>query len=105
MTVFLTWLESGRYSEPRVTGGPPVGEIARQVVVGISEAFRSCDPDLFAADLIAKALEHAQLIVHAVHPLLAVRRFLDHDVAPLRSDDTLHGDLRDFVVLLLLVAP
>jgi len=53
------------------------------VVVRISEALRARDRDLLAPHLLAQALQDAQLVVDAVHALLAVGATLDHHVPPL----------------------
>ena len=83
----------GGQAEPLVAGGPARGEVGRQILVGVAEAVGARHPDLLAAQPLAQGLQHADLVVDAVHPLAAARRVLDHDVAPLRADHALDGDL------------
>ena len=83
----------GGQAEPLVAGGPALGEVGRQVLIGVAEPIGTRHPHLLAAQPLAQRLQHADLVVDPIHPLPAAGRVLDHDLAPLRADHALDGDL------------
>ena len=79
-------------TEASVTGRATVGEVGRQVFVGIAETVGPGNPNLLATQPLAQSLQDTNLIIDPIDALSAARRVLDDEVAPLGTNDAFDGD-------------
>ena len=69
-------------------------EIRRDIIVRVTIAGGTWDPDFFTPEAFPQCLEHTNFVVDAVDTLGTVGTSLNKHLLHLRTDDTLNRDVR-----------